>query len=346
MNPPTFASVLQARTRLAGRILETPLVESTWLSSAAGARVWLKLECLQHTRSFKIRGALNAVMATIERAPGSHVVTASAGNHGLALAHAARMSGLPCTIFTPANAARTKLDAIRSTGANLNAVAHDYDEAEGLAKAYARQEHAEFISPYDHRDVIAGGGTIALEIAESNLEPDVIVVPVGGGGLISGIATVAKAIAPRSRVVGVEAAVNPAFATAHAHGGPMAIPVRETLADGLGGNFDPESITLHDQSGPVTTRRASGLGDPAVSRLRSGRSQLDAAGQAAPGVVEQIDHRLRDVVRRELPIGRPCVAIGKPRIDRSRQHHADTDSRLSHFLHQCVRERVECRLGR
>jgi threonine dehydratase len=245
MNPPTtFASVLQARTRLAGRILETPLIESPWLSSDGGARVWLKLECLQHTRSFKIRGALNAVIATSERAPGSHVVTASAGNHGLALAHAARMFGLPCTIFTPANAARRKLDAIRDTGATLNAVARDYDEAEGLAKACARQEHAEFISPYDHKDVIAGGGTIALEIVESNLEPDVLVVPVGGGGLISGIATVAKAIAPRSRVVGVEAALNPAFATARAHGRPTPIPVRETLADGLGGNFDSDSITF------------------------------------------------------------------------------------------------------
>src|SRR5437588_2380961 len=155
----TLADVLRARRRITPYVRHTPLVGSPWLSSAAGARVSLKLESLQVSSSFKSRGAFNAVIARLEngRRP-ARLVTASAGNHGRALAIAAETFRLPLTVFTPADAPQTKLDAIRRHGAELRAEARDYDEAERLAKAFARTSGAEFISPYNDEDVIAGAG--------------------------------------------------------------------------------------------------------------------------------------------------------------------------------------------
>lgn len=239
-----------ARERLQGRIRRTPLVRSAWLSDLTGAEVWLKLESLQVSHAFKVRGAFNAVSHLVEApdrpsSPRPHrVVTASAGNHGQALAWAAREAGLTAVVFTPRDAAKTKLDAIRRFGADLRAVATNYDEAEALAIAFAREEGAAYISPYNHPDIVAGGGTVGLEILEALPGVDVIAAPVGGGGLISGIATAVKALAPRARVVGVEAAVNPAFRVAVAQGRVTTIPVFPTIADGLGGNVVADTITF------------------------------------------------------------------------------------------------------
>ena len=180
----------------------TPLRRSAWLSDLAGGEVLLKLETLQPTFSYKIRGALNAVIKLAEASPGSRprLVTASAGNHGRALAHAAQEAGMPLVVYAPAAAPRVKLDAIRRLGAELR-LCDDYDEAERAAKRHGASGDALFISPYSHPDIIAGAGTVGLEILEARPDVDVIVVSIGGGGLISGIATAASA---RAEVVGVE----------------------------------------------------------------------------------------------------------------------------------------------
>ena len=179
-------------------VRRTPLVSSTGLSAAAGADVSLKLESLQVQHSFKSRGAFNAVIALLERGSlaGRQLVTASAGNHGRALALAARTFDLPLVVFTPIDAPRTKLDAIRAHGATLRAEGRDYDEAERMAKTFADTTGAHFISPYNDADVIAGAATIALEMFEDAADIDMLVVPIGGGGLISGVAAVARAIRP------------------------------------------------------------------------------------------------------------------------------------------------------
>src|SRR4051812_603249 len=160
--------VLRARRRIAPYIRRTPLIRSTWLSDLAGASVSLKLESLQVSSSFKSRGAFNAVLARLERPGGApaQLVTASAGNHGRALAAAARTFNLPLVVFTPSDAPAAKLSAIRRDGADLRADGRDYDEAERMAKAFAAQTGAEFISPYSDIDVIAGAATIALELFE------------------------------------------------------------------------------------------------------------------------------------------------------------------------------------
>jgi threonine dehydratase len=237
---------LRARKRIAPYVRRTPLVPSAWLSDLAGARVSLKLESLQLASSFKSRGAFNAVIARLER-PGrapSRLVTASAGNHGRALAAAAEAFRLPLVVFTPADAPKTKLAAIRRHGAELRADSRDYDEAERLALAFAKDTGAEFISPYNDADVIAGAATVALEIFEDAAGTDTLVVPIGGGGLISGVATAAKAIDARCDVIGVEVEASCAFQTSVRAGRLVEIVPGASIADGLGGNPDPETITF------------------------------------------------------------------------------------------------------
>jgi threonine dehydratase len=242
-------------------VLRTPLRHSAWLSDVAGADVFLKLETLQPTFSYKFRGALNAVLrlvetattqtgASAERPP---LVTASAGNHGRALALAARTAGMPITVYVPENAPRTKLDAIRQTGAELRPCA-SYDEAETRAKAHGATGEALYISPYSHDDVIAGAGTVGLEIIESGEDIDTIVVPIGGGGLISGIAIAAAESSARPSIVGVEVEASSPFTHSLAAGQIVPISVGETLADGLAGNLDPDTITFD-----IVRRLVSGI---------------------------------------------------------------------------------------
>ena len=238
--------VLRARRRIAPYVRRTPLVRSVWLSDLSGASVSLKLESLQVSNSFKSRGAFNAVIARLERpgGPPARLVTASAGNHGRGLAVAARTFNLPLIVFTPADAPATKLDAIRREGAELRADGRDYDEAERMAKAYAASTGAEFISPYNDADVIAGAATVAVEILEDDPGVDTIVVPIGGGGLISGVAAVAKSIHSGCEVIGVEVEASNPFQQSVRAGQLVEIVPGPTLADGLGGNPDPDTMTF------------------------------------------------------------------------------------------------------
>lgn len=233
--------VLSARQRIRGHVLDTPLRESAWLSSAGGGRVWLKLECVQRTGSFKIRGAFNALA---QLTAGTHVVTASAGNHGRAIALAAEALGHRATVFVPRDAPQTKVAAIRRHGAALRQDCASYDDAEAAARAFAHEKNLTFVSPYNHPDVIAGAGTIALEIVEANPQIDAFIVPIGGAGLVSGIAIAAKTISPRIRIVGVEVEMSCAFTVSLRRGRITTIDPGPTLADGLGGNMDPETITF------------------------------------------------------------------------------------------------------
>jgi threonine dehydratase len=243
---PTVADVWMARARLTGRLAPTPLRHSPSLSSALGGDIRLKLESINPTHSFKIRGALNAVAAAVERRPDHEptFVTASAGNHGLAVATAARALGVNAVVFVPASAPTTKTTAIASKGATLDQSGSDYDAAELLAIAYARERHLPFVSPYNHRDVIAGAGTIGLEIVEAWPRVDTVVVPVGGGGLASGVGLALGAVAPDARLIGVEVEASTPFTVSLPRGAVTRIEPRTTLADGLAGNLEPDTITF------------------------------------------------------------------------------------------------------
>jgi threonine dehydratase len=226
-------------------VLKTPLRPSSWLSAVAGCDVRLKLETLQPTFSYKIRGAFNSVLrlAGASRTKPPILVTASAGNHGRALAYAADAEGLQAIVYVSQHAPATKLDAIRATGAELR-LCPTYDEAERAAKDHAARERALYISPYSHPDVIAGAGTVGLEILEQWPEVDTIIVPIGGGGLISGIAIAAHELSSGISVFGVEAEASCPFTAGIAAGRIVEISVQPTLADGLAGNLDPDTVTF------------------------------------------------------------------------------------------------------
>jgi len=243
--------VFSARQRIAPWVRRTPLVGSEWLSRVCGTPVSLKLESLQPTHSFKVRGAFNAAMSFSVPVGGAvRLVTASTGNHGRALSYATQKLGLECVVFAPASTPAVKLDGIRRAGATLIAEAPSYDEAEAGAMAYAaerasgEERRVQYLSAYSDVHLIAATGTIATEILEDDPHVNVIVVPVGGGGLISGIALAAKAIDPAVRIIGVEAANNPAMSTARARGFVAHVDVQPTLADAIGGNNDPQTITF------------------------------------------------------------------------------------------------------
>ena len=248
-----LAAVRAARGRIAPYVRRTPLVASTWLSELAGADVRLKLESLQVTQAFKARGAFNAAL-TIRARGGGHegerageaprLVTASTGNHGRALATASRAAGLACIVFAPSGTPATKQNAIRAAGAELRADYPGYDEAEAAALAFAAKDGAVYVSPYNDPLILAGTGTIGLEILDDQPELDTILVPIGGGGLISGIAIAIKALRPDVRVIGVEAARNPVFHTMRTKGPDATLDIQPTLADALGGNVEPGSITI------------------------------------------------------------------------------------------------------
>jgi threonine dehydratase len=284
--------VLRARVRIAGSVHHTPLVRSDWLTEASGGPVLLKLESLQVTRSFKARGALNALLVLAERcrADGTpaEVVTASAGNHGRAVAWAAARTGVHAVVFTPRHAPRAKLDAIRQLGADLRAEADDYDESERLARAFAGQTGRTFLSAYSHPDVIAAIGSIALEIVEDCPAVTRIVVPVGGGGLLAGMAAAVRTAKPGIEMVGVEVEASHAFASSLAAGHIVQVEVGETIADGLAGNMDPENLAfpIIQALGPTMTTVAEADVRNAVSELaRREALVVEGAGAAGPAAL-------------------------------------------------------------
>jgi len=242
---PGVQDVHAARRRIGPYVFDTPLVVSDWLSSLTDGTVHLKLESLQQTGSFKMRGALNAALSVAATAgPSVVLVTASAGNHGRALAQATERLGLSLVVFTPASAPATKKAAIRRHGAVLRDDAADYDDAERAARRYADSDGAIYISPYNHPDVIAGAGTCGLDIVTARPDVDVVVVPLGGGGLASGVGLAVKAESPHTRIIGVEVEASSPFTATRECGRVVSITPHPTLADGLAGNVEPGSITV------------------------------------------------------------------------------------------------------
>lgn len=237
---PTVLDIYDARQRIAPYLQPTPLLPSHWLSSIADGTVFMKVESLNLTNSFKIRGALNAALQVKD----GTIVTASAGNHGRALALASERLGLPCVVYTPATAPDAKKNAIRRHGAVLNDECEDYDTAEKQAKEFAAREGGIYISPYNDRHVIAGAGTVGLEIVETMPVFDVVVIPLGGGGLASGMGLAIKAAAPHATIVGVEVEASSPFTLSLEAGRITEITPRKSLADGLTGNLEAGTITF------------------------------------------------------------------------------------------------------
>lgn len=224
--------IREAAARLAGRIHRTPVLSATQLGEASGVRLRLKCESLQKTGSFKARGALNKVLSLSEEARRRGLVTVSAGNHAGPVAWAAKAAGCSAVVVMPTAAPRSKIDAVQGYGAEI--VFHpDRTTLFDRLREVERERGLTFVHPFDDPVVLAGAGTAGLEIAEDEPELDAVVVPVGGGGLLGGVASAIKQARPRTRVVAVELEAGPGLAPALAAGKPVPAPRPETLADGM-----------------------------------------------------------------------------------------------------------------
>lgn len=222
-----------AADRIRSSIYESPLMHSKMLSRLTGNSVFLKLENLQMTGAFKERGALNRILTLTDEERRQGVIAASAGNHGQGVAYHATQRGIPAQIWMPRQTPLIKLSATRAYGADVVLHGDNYDEACEAAIERSVQRKAVFIHPFDDDEVIAGQGTIGLELLRQNPELDVIVVPVGGGGLIGGIGCAVKAHNPRIEIVGVQTARLPSMQAALQQQGPVDLPAKSTLADGI-----------------------------------------------------------------------------------------------------------------
>ena len=229
----TLADIEAARDRIRGGIYESPCVESIPLSNLTGAHVWCKLDYLQRTGSFKERGARNALLRLPEDARRRGVIAASAGNHAQGVAYHGSLLGIPVTVVMPRFAPLIKVTNCRQLGAEVVLHGEDLTDARAKALELAAERGLTFIHPFDNPHVVAGQGTMGLEILEQAPHVEAIVVPVGGAGLISGIGLAVKAKKPSVEIVGVEPENAPSLAAAFARHGPVQVALSPTLADGL-----------------------------------------------------------------------------------------------------------------
>jgi threonine dehydratase len=239
--------VIQAAQRqIAPYIKPTRLVVSKFLSDLCNSRVYLKLENEQYTNSFKMRGVINKLLNLSTEQKNMGVITASAGNHGQAVALGAQKLGFRAKVVVPKSTPKVKLEGIEQYGAELLLYGETYTEAERKAKELSKIDGQLYISPYNDERIIAGHGTIGLEILKEHPETDMVVVPVGGGGLISGIAIASKALKPGIEVFGVQSTATPIMFES-LRKGAIVLPHRhepKTIAEGLSGSIEKDSITF------------------------------------------------------------------------------------------------------
>jgi threonine dehydratase len=230
--PITIGDVRRAAGRIEGVAHRTPVLTSRYLDQVTGARLFLKGEHLQRVGAFKFRGGYNAIAALDDAARARGVVAFSSGNHAQAVASAASLLGVGATIVMPSDAPAVKLDATRGYGAEVVVYDRYAEDRPAMASRIAQERGATLIPPFDHPDVMAGQGTVALELLEDLPDLDVLVTPVGGGGLLSGCAVAARSLAPGIRIVGVEPEARPAARDALRQGAVVDVGVVRTLMDG------------------------------------------------------------------------------------------------------------------
>ena len=319
-----LAEVLAARQVVQRHAWHTPLLRSPALGKVAGCRASLKMECWQHTGSFKVRGALSKLSALLPDEWERGVVTASAGNHGLGVAYASQALGLPpVTIFVPEGAPQAKVERLQAYNCEIRRAGADYDAAHAIAEAHAETQGATYVSAYDDPVVIAAQGTVGLEVMEERPEADVLLVPVGGGGLIAGVAIAAKAINPGVRVLGIQPEASPsAYISLRDGRAHETYPAGPTICDGLAGGFGrvpfemaghlidevlvvPEADVRRSVAWLMSHEQlvVEGSGAIAIAPLLNG--QLDAEGQRVAAVLtgRNIDvDTLSQILRDAIPV--------------------------------------------
>jgi len=283
-----FKDIEQAQKNIASYAILTPLTQSKFLSELCSGKVFLKWENQQPTHSFKIRGVINKLLSLTAEEKARGIVTASAGNHGQAVAYGAQKLGFKAKIVVPTHAPQVKVDGIRQFGAELVLYGETYDEAERKAKELAAREGRLFISPYNDQRIVAGHGTVGLEILKDLPIVDSVVVPVGGGGLIGGIAVAVKSQKPNVRVIGVQSTASPVMyeslkagriVPAHRH-------ERYTIAEGLVGAVEKGSITFsiaQQYVDEVTLVREEWIRQAVYMLWKNEKQMVEGSGAAGVG---------------------------------------------------------------
>ncbi|GAW32885.1 threonine ammonia-lyase [Carboxydocella sp. JDF658] len=297
----------QAAVRLQGVAHRTPLDLSTTFSRLSGREVWLKHENLQKTGSFKLRGAYNRILTLSPEDKAKGVIAASAGNHAQGVAYGASAAGIPATIVMPEGAPLSKVSATRSYGARVVLSGISYDEAYQKAKEIQEQTGATFVHAFDDPEVIAGQGTIGLEILEE-IEPEVVVAPIGGGGLVAGLATAIKGRNPRIKVIGIQAAGAPAMYLSKRAGSWQEIIQVDTIADGIAVK-KPGQLTfqiINDLVDEIVTVTDEEIAQAILMLLERGKTIVEGAG--AVGVAA--------LLAGKLPFsGRTAIVLSGGNID-------------------------------
>ncbi len=237
-------NILDASRRIQPFIRNTPLIQSKGLSDLTGAQVHFKLENLQITGSFKARGALNKILSLSEKEKSTGVVSASTGNHGAAVAYAAKQVGIQCTIYVPEKSSSTKLGNMKQFGANIEVHGKDCIDSETMARQVSIKTGKTYVSPYNDTFVMAGQGTIGVEIESQCDGLDAIIVSVGGGGLIAGTASYLKSIWPTIHVIGCSPENSAVMIHSMKAGKILELESKPTLSDGTAGGVEKESITF------------------------------------------------------------------------------------------------------
>ncbi|MFN2048299.1 threonine/serine dehydratase [Pantoea agglomerans] len=238
----TLKDIYAASGRIKSTVCKTPLEPSHSLSALVGTEVRLKMENLQHTGSFKLRGAANVLASLNADQRRAGVIAPTAGNHGLGLACAGHAAGIPVSIFLPFSADPIKVSAMKSYGAQVTFF-DNIEDARQEAIVAAQQSGATFVSAYNNQQMIAGGGTVGLEIMEDWPDADVILVNIGGGGLASGIATAIKGINPAAEVWAVQSEASPTFERWKEAGEAIPVEISSSIAEGISGYIEPEAMT-------------------------------------------------------------------------------------------------------
>ena len=244
MTRPLFERITQAHAAIRPQVPVTALERSSVLSATLGCEVLLKCEHLQPTGSFKIRGATNKIRLLAEDARRAGVITASTGNHGQAVARAGALAGVPVTVFVAAATVRSKMDAIRRLGAGLSIIDGNPLDAEIAARRSAAEQGKTYVAPYNDLDVMAGQGTLGVELSEQAPQLDAVFISVGGGGLIGGVGTALEHLSPNTKVVGVWPENSPCLLRALEAGRLFEVPESPTLSDGTAGGIEPGSVTF------------------------------------------------------------------------------------------------------
>jgi threonine dehydratase len=308
---PTPDEVRDAATRIAGTVKRTPLAHSPALSAAIGGDAFLKLENDQLGGSFKLRGALNAMLSLAPAARSRGVVASSAGNHGLGVAIAAEQLGVAATVFVPATAPVVKRDGIAARGARVDATAASYDAAERAARRFAAEIGATFLGPCSGRALLAGAGTVALEMFTDLPTVRTIVAAVGGGGLTGGIGGFLRGAAPGVRLLGAQSELTNAMSLALRSGQPTDIPDHPTLCDGLAGLVDADMLAQGQRSlDAIATASEEAVADAIRWLHREHALRVEGSGAVAVAAL-----LTRELVPQAFPV---AVVVSGGNIDAAR----------------------------